>query len=69
MNSSWIDELWQDRNEFAEDPIGSFYCPYTNGAVCALLVDGRKPQDLCHDLECNQLKYVRPRQRRHKRAA
>ncbi len=69
MNSSWMDELWKERAELDDGGLGSFYCPYTNDSVCALLTKGWQPQELCQDLACDQLKYIRPRPRRHRRAA
>jgi len=69
MDSRWMDELWEDGAESAEDALGRFYCPYTNTSVCALLEKGWQPQELCQDLDCDQLKYVRPKPRRQKRAA
>ena len=67
MDLGWMNELWVENVEHAEDPLGSFYCPYTNASVCALLAKGWQPQELCRDLACDQLKFIRPR--RQKRAA
>jgi hypothetical protein len=69
MDSSWMDELLDDSVELGEDPLEAFYCPYTNTSVCALLTKGWQPQELCHDLECEQLKFMGHRPRRRKRAA
>jgi hypothetical protein len=63
-----MDELWEDNFELAEDPLGSFYCPYTNASVCALLAKGWQPQELCHDLACDQLKLFEHKARRRKAA-
>lgn len=66
----WMDDLPGEDPLFADDDvIGTFYCPYTNGAECALLVKGWQPQELCHTLECDQLKlFQRPRRRRRRAA-
>ena len=69
MDSSWMDELWEPGLSSVEDSLGSFYCPYTNASKCALLTKGWQPQELCRDLKCDQLKFIRQRPRRQKRAA
>ena len=69
MGSRWDDEIWDEDLEQDGDSIGEFYCPYTNTSVCALLTKGWQPQELCRDLECDQLGFIERKPRRQKRAA
>jgi len=68
MNSHWMDELEDDESRFEDDSLGAFYCPYTNGAECALLSKEWRPQELCEALECDQLKLFHLSRRRDKAA-
>lgn len=56
MNSDWMDQLNEHDSLFDDDAEGSLYCPYTNGAECALLEKGWQVQELCKVLDCDQLK-------------
>lgn len=65
MDIERLADLWfsgMDQSE--EDQIGSFYCPYTDGAVCALMVKGWEPQELCRALDCTQLRFFHAGSRR-----
>lgn len=64
MSYDW-DDVFSDESTMGEDLMGAFYCPYTNGAECALMTKGWQPQELCDTLECDQLKLFR---RNHKRS-
>ncbi len=55
--------------DLQDDSTGSFYCPYTNGDKCALMTKGWQPQELCKDLECDQLKFVKRAHHRKRKAA
>ena len=68
MDSHWMDELEGEESRFEDDSLGAFYCPYTNGAECALQSKGWQPQDLCEALECDQLKLFHLSKRRDKAA-
>lgn len=59
MSQDWFDFAQDDYSSLDDDTTGTFYCPYTNGAECALLVKGWQPQELCVALECEQLKLFR----------
>lgn len=69
MASDWFDELLGGESEIADDPLGAFYCPYTNGSECALFTKGWQPQELCDVLECEQLKLFDRRSKRRDEAA
>lgn len=69
MASEWFDELLGGESDFGEDPLGAFYCPYTNTSECALLTKGWQPQELCEVLECEQLKLVHRQPKRRNQAA
>jgi len=69
MGSEWLDDLIGEDAISNEDPLGAFYCPYTNTSECALLIKGWQPQELCEALECEQVKLVRQRPRRRPKAA
>lgn len=69
MGSVWNDEIWEEDIELDGDSIGEFYCPYTNASDCALLTKGWQPQELCRDLECDQLRLIEREPRRQDRAA
>lgn len=70
MSSDWLDDLLgEDTDTYGEDPLGAFYCPYTNADRCALIEKGWQPQELCAALECAQLKYFQRRPRKRGRAA
>ncbi len=70
MSSEWIDDIFGEDIDADGIDFESFYCPYTNGAQCALVTKGWQPQELCSALECDQLKvYQRSKtHRRHKAA-
>ena len=68
VSLDWMDEI-VGSSVFGEDPIGAFYCPYTNTSECALLTKGWQPQELCQVIECDQLRMFQPKPRRKKRAA
>jgi len=68
MSGSWLDD-YLGEGSYDEDGVGAFYCPYTNGAECALMTQGWQPQELCHDLECKQLKFVKLNPKKRKKAA
>lgn len=71
MENDWLNELNNDSIFNQEDTVDAFYCPYTNGALCALLTKGWQPQELCIALECEQMKIIQRRQsarKRHKAA-
>lgn len=58
MSSEWLEDMiGQDADTFQDDPLGTFYCPYTNGDRCALMEKGWQPQELCVALDCEQLKH------------
>jgi len=67
MELGWMDDLWTEGMRFGEDALEGFYCPYTNASVCALLTKGWQPQELCRAVDCEQLRYFRPKRRRHRR--
>ena len=68
MSSGWMDEfLGEDAIEPEETE--DFYCPYTNSSECALITKGWQPQELCYDINCDQLKYVAHNERRRDEAA
>jgi hypothetical protein len=58
------DDMLLDFEETSED---GFYCPYTNGPECALMIKGWQPQEICESLECEQLKLLK-HNKRHKAA-
>ncbi|MGC8861566.1 MAG: hypothetical protein ACP5R5_02200 [Armatimonadota bacterium] len=66
MGLSWMDELWAERLDTPDDPLGAFYCPYTNAPICPVVAKGWRPQQLCRDLDCEQLRFVDPKRRRHR---
>jgi len=66
MNSDWLNDFASDPI-LGEEPLDSFYCPYTNAAKCALLTKGWQPQELCLALECDQMKLIRRNKRTHGR--
>lgn len=55
---NWAEDYLNDDRSNEEDT-GTFYCPYTNRAECALIAKGWQPQELCDALECDQLKLFR----------
>ena len=69
MASDWFDDLLGGEKELSEDPLGAFYCPYTNSSECALMTKGWQPQELCDVLECDQLRYFERRSKPRNRAA
>ena len=69
MSSDWMDELMSDSPRDSNDSDGTFYCPYTNAAECALLTMGWQPQELCRDLDCDQLRFFGGGARRQDEAA
>lgn len=69
MASDWFDELLGGEPEVEDDPLGAFYCPYTNASECALMTKGWQPQELCDVLDCEQLKLFDRRSRRRDEAA
>lgn len=64
MELDWMDDLLGESAASSEDTLGTFYCPYTNNAECALLSKGWQPQELCEGLECEQLKAFKRIKRR-----
>lgn len=64
-----MDDILGAGPPFEDDPLGSFYCPYTNTSECALITKGWQPQELCEALECEQMKYFQRRTRKRGRAA
>lgn len=69
MGSDWMDEFSGADFALGDDSTDGFYCPYTNGAECALISRGWQPQELCDALECEQLKLFDRRHRRRNEAA
>lgn len=69
MSLDWMDEFIDEDPLAGEDSTGAFYCPYTNGAECALFSKGWQPQDLCEALECDQLNLFQRRVQRREEAA
>jgi hypothetical protein len=67
LSEDWLNELFGS-GEFQDDTLGAFYCPYTNGAECALMTKGWQPQELCRDVECEQLKFFKPHHKKRKAA-
>ncbi|MGQ9455197.1 MAG: hypothetical protein ACUVRS_09790 [Armatimonadota bacterium] len=58
MDVKRLADLWfSGIDQSEEDQIGSFYCPYTDEAVCALMVKGWEVQELCWALDCPQLRF------------
>ena len=69
MGVGWMDDFLGDDSSPGEDSLGEFYCPFTDGAECALMTKGWQPQELCEALECDQLKlFQRGVRRRHEAA-
>ena len=58
MALEWFDSI-DDEELLGRDREDSYFCPYTDAAQCALLTKGLQPQELCHALECDQVKLVR----------
>ncbi|MCE5313838.1 MAG: hypothetical protein ABFD49_09055 [Armatimonadota bacterium] len=56
MDPEWMDDLTDDDLLFGCEESADFYCPYTNGAKCALIVKGWQPQELCESIDCSQLR-------------
>lgn len=63
MVSDWLEDLHNGKLAFSDDNCADFYCPYTNGAECALNTSKPKPRELCEAIECGQLKYYTKRHR------
>ncbi|MFQ3550367.1 MAG: hypothetical protein SNJ70_11525 [Armatimonadota bacterium] len=53
--NDWLDDLL---NDDLNDNFEDFFCPYTDGAECALLKKGWQVQELCEELDCEQLKRI-----------
>ena len=68
MSDDWLNDLLEISTP-RDDGTGEFYCPYTNGAECALLAKGWQPQELCRDLECEQMKFAKRAGSKRRRAA
>ncbi len=68
MSMDWLDDIGGS-SIYDEDPLGGFYCPYTNTSECALLTKGWQPQELCETLECDQLKLFHRKPRKRGKAA
>lgn len=70
MSSEWLDDIFSEDIDAEGIELEPFYCPYTNGAQCALLTKGWEPQELCSALECDQLTiFQRSKARRRHKAA
>jgi len=68
VSEDWLSELLES-SVAKDDGTGAFYCPYTNGPQCALLTKGWQPQELCRDLECEQMKFAKRSGHKRRRAA
>lgn len=69
VSNNWLDDILGQDAETRDDSAPDLYCPYTNGAVCALLLKGWEPQELCKAMECSQMRVLRRKYARPRKAA
>jgi len=60
----WLDFQFEDELGLEDEKLEAFYCPYTNRDQCALITKGWQPQEICRDLDCEQLKWFNRGKRR-----
>ena len=69
MGLDWLSSYGGDDLPLDNELVDSFYCPYTNKAECALMTKGWQPRELCHAVECDQMRHFRATHKSRKRAA
>lgn len=69
MTANWFEDSLGNEPLMADEEQDTFYCPYTNTSVCAVLQKGWQLQELCEALECEQMKFIQRHKRRRREAA
>lgn len=60
MDISWKDDNSSGGAQATGLILDGGRCPLTNKEKCEVLSNGWQPQELCHALQCSQLKFLEP---------